>query len=179
MPSINEALFILVTVIIFTFVLFSLYLLINKANNRRRELKDLEQRLHMQEQLHLYYLAEHSRLDIMEPVIVKEGHVVKQQEKPLHGKSPLPPLPHEKPILQGGKHDSILKKVYGYRDASSSPPIPPPQQVTRPSAARPPSFLPMKDRPRSFISETKGILPPAYTDYATSIPISDEKNSDR
>jgi hypothetical protein len=171
MPSINEALFILVIVIIFTFVLFSLYLLINKANNRRRELKDLEQRLQMQEQLHLYYLAEHAKLDIMEPAIVKDGHVVKQKDE----KSPLPPLPYEKPIIQAGKHDSILKKVYGYRSASTSPPIPPPQQVTRPSAARPPSFLPMKDRPRSFISETKGILPPAYTDYATSIPISDEK----
>ncbi|GAA5808484.1 hypothetical protein MFLAVUS_001875 [Mucor flavus] len=152
MPNTNQVLFIVIIVIIFTLSLVSIFYLMNKASTRRRELFDLEQRLQLQEQIHLQYLTENNKETTkFYPAMIKQGH------------APIPsPIVIMKPQKKS-KRESILEKVYGFRNASSSPP---PFVPMRPSNTRPPSFLPMQEK-RS---------PPAYGDYRNSAPIIDNKH---
>ncbi|KAG2213101.1 hypothetical protein INT47_011250 [Mucor saturninus] len=119
--------------------------MMNKANSRRRELFDLEQRLQLQEQMHIEYLATKQPITVAyQPAMVKQNH------------SSIPsPIVMMTPQKKS-KRDSILEKVYGFRNNS-----PPPFLPIRPSATRPPSFLPMQEK-RS---------PPPYGDYGNSTPI--------
>jgi hypothetical protein len=155
MPNTNQILFIVIIVIIFSISLIGIFYLMNKASNRRRELFDLEQRLQIQEQIHIEYLTKNHQQQstmIYQPAMIKQGH------------SPIPsPIVIMTPTK---KSESILEKVYGFRTVSSSllppPPICPPAPQ-RPSSIRPPSFLPMK--------EAKISSPPAYGDYRNSTPL--------
>jgi type II secretory pathway pseudopilin PulG len=153
MPNVNQVLFIAIIAILFSLTLLGVFLLINKANNRRRQLFDLEQRLQVQEQLHIQLMSKQQQhIDMYQPAMVKEGHQI------------LPPLVIMTPQKKSTKRESLLNKVYGFRNVSSSPPFLPPVTTTmRPSAARPPSFLPMQEKPRAN--------PPAYGDYTTSSPL--------
>ena len=124
-----------------------------KASARRRELFDLEQRLQLQEQIHIKYLTDH----IKETTRVYPSAMVKQ------GHAPIPsPIVIMKPQKKT-KRESILEKVYGFRNTSNSPP---PFVPIRPSNIRPPSFLPMQEK-RS---------PPPYGDYYNSTSITDIKH---
>lgn len=146
MPNTNQVLFIVIIVIIFSLSLIGIFYMTNKASIRRRELFDLEQRLQLQEQMHIEYLATKQQ-----PTILYQPAMVKQNHSPI-------PSPVIMPLQKKTKRDSILEKVYGFRNVSNSPPLFLP---VRPSAARPPSFLPMQEK-RS---------PPAYGDYGNSTPI--------
>lgn len=147
MPNTNQILFIVIIVIIFSLSLIGIFYMMNKASNRRRELFDLEQRLQLQEQMHIEYLA-----NKQQPTIVYQPAMIKQNHSSIP--SPIVIMTPQKKT----KRDSILEKVYGFRNVSNSPP---PFLPIRPSATRPPSFLPMQEK-RS---------PPAYGDYGNSTPI--------
>ncbi|CAO3654449.1 unnamed protein product [Mucor hiemalis] len=131
----------------------------SQTNNRRRELLDLEQRLQMQEQIHVQYI-----LDTKEPQQVYQSAMVKQ------GFSTVPsPIVIMKPYKEKpkkSKRESLLNKVYGFRNSTSPPPPPiiPNQQIIRPSSIRSPSFLPMQEK-------RLAASPPAYGDYRNSTPV--------
>jgi hypothetical protein len=160
MPNTNQVLFIVIIAIIFSLTLLGVFILMNKANNRRRQLFDLEQRLQAQEQFHIQLMAKQQQsnnyIDMYQPAMVKQGHQIIQ------------PLVIMTPQKKSTKRESLLNKVYGFRNVSSSPPYFPPTSTTttmRPSAIRPPSFLPMQEKPRAS-------PPPAYDDYDTSTLLS-------
>lgn len=155
MPNTNQALFIVIISIVFSLTLLGVFLLMNKASVRRRQLFDLEQRLQAQEQLHHELMAKQQQsknhIDMYQPAMVKQGHQI------IH------PMFIMTPQKKTTKRESLLNKVYGFRNVSSSPPFLPPAKTVRPSATRPPSFLPMQEKPRTN--------PPAYGDYTTSTPL--------
>ncbi|KAK4517890.1 uncharacterized protein ATC70_001238 [Mucor velutinosus] len=158
MPNTNQILFIAIISILFSLAIIGIYVLMNKASNRRRELFDLEQRLQEQErQLSL----QKKEIDMYQPAMIKQGHQIIQQTKaaaPLVIMTPQKKLP---------KRESLLEKIYGSRNISS-PPFLPSSVPQRPSTIRPPSFLPMQEN----------YNPPVYGDYCTSTPIllSDSKH---
>lgn len=159
MPNTNQILFIVIIVIIFALSIIGVFYYMSKANNRRRELLDLEQRLQMQEQIHVQYI-----LDTKEPQQVYQSAMVKQ------GFSTVPsPIVIMKPYKEKpkkSKRESLLNKVYGFRNSTSPPPPPiiPNQQIIRPSSIRSPSFLPMQEK-------RLAASPPAYGDYRNSTPV--------
>ncbi|CAO0796341.1 unnamed protein product [Mucor circinelloides] len=157
MPNTNQILFIAIISIIFSLAIIGIYVLMNKASNRRRELFDLEQRLQEQErQLSL----QKKEIDMYQPAMIKQGHQIIQQTKAA-------PLVIMTPQKKLSKRESLLEKIYGSRNISS-PPFLPSSSPQRPSTIRPPSFLPMQEN----------YSPPAYDDYRTSTPIilSDSKH---
>lgn len=150
MPNTNQVLFIAIVSIIFSLGLIGIYVLMNKASNRRRELFDLEQRLQAQER----QLALQKReIHMYQPAMIKQGHQIVQQTKPA-------PLVIMTPQKKLSKRESLLEKIYGSRNISS-PPFLPSASPQRPSTMRPPSFLPMQEN----------YSPPAYGDYRTSTPV--------
>ena len=150
MPNANQILFIAILIIIISISMIGIYYTISKSTLRKRELYDLEQRLQLQEQIHAKYLLEQEQKEcVYSPVMVKQGlsTVV----------SPIVIMKPHKQEQKKTKRESILHKVYGFRNTTSSPP------PTRPSSIRPPSFLPMK--------EHRLVSPPAYGDYHNSMPL--------
>ncbi|CEP09766.1 hypothetical protein [Parasitella parasitica] len=152
MPNTNQILFIAMISILFSLAIIGIYILMNKASNRRRELFDLEQRLQAQErQLSL----KTKELDMYQPAMIKQGHQIIPQAKPA---APYVIMTPQKKVSKG---ESLLEKIYGSRNVSSPPYLPSPTSPQRPSTMRPPSFLPMQEN----------YSPPAYGDYRTSTPI--------
>jgi hypothetical protein len=169
MPNTNQILFIVIIVIIFSLSLIGLFYLMNKASNRRRELYDLEQRLQVKEQLHIQYLAKQQQSAttvLYQPAMIKQGHA------PIP--SPIVMMTPKKQEIDTNskktKRESLLNRVYGFRNVSTSPPPFLAATPQRPSSIRPPSFLPMQEKQRCF-------SPPAYGDYRNSIPVKLEIDS--
>lgn len=143
MPNANQILFVVIIAIIFTFTLLGAFILLNKINNRRRQLFDIEQRLQAQEQqLQIQLLANHTPIDVYQPAMVKQGHQI--HHPPIVIMTPQ----KEKLPSTNQRRESLLNKLYGFRTASAP--------FSRPSAIRPPSFLPMKENYKLTMD------PPAY-----------------
>ncbi|KAI8645382.1 hypothetical protein BD408DRAFT_411824 [Parasitella parasitica] len=152
MPNTNQILFIAMISILFSLAIIGIYILMNKASNRRRELFDLEQRLQAQErQLSL----KNKEIDMYQPAMIKQGLQIIPQAKPTV------PYVIMTPQKKLSKRESLLEKIYGSRNVSSPPFLPSTTSPQKPSTMRPPSFLPMQEN----------YSPPAYGDYRTSMPI--------
>lgn len=162
MPNTNQILFIVIIVIIFSLSLIGVLYFMNKSSIRRGELFDLEQRLQMQEQIHIKYLLETKQeQQSYQPAMVKQGLSTMP--------SPIVIMKPHKEQPKKTKRESILNKVYGFRSNNNSPP-PIPNAISaqqppfiRPSSIRPPSFLPMQEK--------RLVSPPAYDDYRNSTPV--------
>ncbi|KAI8084288.1 uncharacterized protein B0P05DRAFT_534971 [Gilbertella persicaria] len=159
-PNSNQILFIVIVAIIFTLALIGIYILMSKANDRRRELLDLEQRLQAQEEFLVKQRQQQQLLGVYQPAMVKDGYQIQQSP------SYVIMTPHKD--KKKSKRESFLQRVYGFRNASS-PFVPDSkQQIMRPSSIRPPSFLPMREKERFNNQEN---APPAYDEYKATMAI--------
>ncbi|KAI8362759.1 hypothetical protein BD560DRAFT_425774 [Blakeslea trispora] len=148
MPNPNQIMFMVIVAIIFTLALIGIYILINKANDRKRQLIDLEQRLHAQEE----FLQRQQEIEKCQPAMVKEGHQIHQ--------SPSYVIMTPQKERKKSKRESFLHRVYGFRSATSPFIAESKSDSTKLGPVRPPSFLPMTEH-----------APPAYGDCKTSIHI--------
>ncbi|KAG1148057.1 hypothetical protein G6F37_000745 [Rhizopus arrhizus] len=120
MLNTSETIFIFILLLILAFILISLFVLMTKINRKRQELLDIEQHIINE------YTTEVKKV---EPAIVKQNIYFQ------------PSSPTAPPVMTPKKRKSILYKIYGFRNPSTSPPLSP----RKPSSIRPPSFLPMQE----------------------------------
>ncbi|OBZ84852.1 hypothetical protein A0J61_07095 [Choanephora cucurbitarum] len=145
MANVNQIMFMAIVAIIFTLTLIGIYILMNKANERKRQLIDLEQRLHAQEEL----LQRQQEIEKCQPAMVKEGHQIHQ--------APSYVIMTPQKEKKKSDRESFLDKVYGFRSATS-PFIA--ETTSNKVAPKSSSFLQMTER-----------APPAYGDIKASVYI--------
>ncbi|KAI8993601.1 hypothetical protein BDB01DRAFT_878304 [Pilobolus umbonatus] len=153
MPNKNEISIIITIATLFLLILSSIFYIMNKASVKRRRTIDLEYQLKLQQKMTSQYLFDHSDLHPYPPVFMRNK-----------AQSFLPPILPEKRI-----HKSILRKIYGYRKLSSSPPpIPHLIDPTRPSHIRAHRFIPMQERAYPSDEPKRSSLP-SYESLMSSI----------
>ncbi|KAI7906534.1 uncharacterized protein BX663DRAFT_496786 [Cokeromyces recurvatus] len=170
MLNTDQILFIIIVIVISTFILIGLFTLINKSNVEKRELIDLEKRITAQEQISSQCLTNlHMNNDMFEPAKIRQN---RHEQKTNHLTLP-PPIvimtPKKEKRIGTTKqfsHESLLNKVYGFKFSSRGPS--PTLSTIRPSSVRSPSFLPMQEKSKYFI---ENIDPPAYNDHHASTPV--------
>ncbi|KAI9252131.1 hypothetical protein BY458DRAFT_443788 [Sporodiniella umbellata] len=142
MLNTNEIVFTFIILLIFAFVLIGLYVFVIKINRKKQELMDIEQRIsEVKEKL------DTKEVQMYEPAVVKEDIYIQSN------------IPTGPPVMTPKKKErnSILHKIYSFRNASTSPPMSP----RKPSSLRSPSFLPMQ--------ENRIVHPPTYEDSVVSL----------